>query len=452
MKLPIRLRLTIAFALGMALVLIGLGAFLYDQLGAELLRSVDSGLRSRAEVMVAGLGGGGGGNFADAPGSLVAPGQAFAQVLDLSHQSMVVDSTSAVAAGPVVTSASLAHVSGAVFSTLSVPGIGPSRILVVPAGGHVFVLVGTTLADRQLALTRLLVLFAIGGPIALSLTSGAGWVLAGAALRPVESLRREAAAISTSEPDRKLLVPATGDELARLATTLNDMLGRLHEALMRERRFVDEAAHELRTPLGVLKGELDLALSRPRDREELETALSRASQEADRLSLLAEDLLVLSRVSGGRLPVHREWLPLRRFIDMATVSARNVAARRRIKLHIEVPDSQARIDPNRIRQALDNMVGNAIRHSPDRAEIGVGAKQEADELRIWVEDAGPGFPEAFLERAFEPFVRADDEQQGSSGDGLGLAIVRAIGEAHGGGATAENRSEGGARVTLIVRT
>jgi signal transduction histidine kinase len=452
MNLPLRFRLTIAFALGMALVLMGLGAFLYEQLGAELLLSLDSGLRSRAEVVVAGLGSGGNGNFADAPGSLIAPGQAFAQVLDLSRQPIVVDSTSAVATGPVVASPWLAGVSGPVFSSLSVPGIGSSRVLVVPAGGRVFVVVGTTLADRQMALTRLLVLFAIGGPIALVLTSAAGWVLAGAALRPVERLRREAAAISTSEPDRKLAVPPTRDELARLATTLNDMLGRLHEALVRERRFVDEAAHELRTPLGVLKGELDLALSRPRDREELETALSRASQEADRLSLLAEDLLVLSRVTGGRLPVHREWLSLRHFMDTATVSVKHVAARRSIRLRVEVPDTQARIDPTRIRQALDNMIYNAIRHSPDRAEIGIGAKKGTDELRIWVEDAGPGFPGPLLERAFEPFVRADDEQQMSSGEGLGLAIVRAIGEAHGGGASAENRSEGGARVTLIVRT
>ncbi len=452
MRIPLKLRLTVAFAVGMALVLVGLGAFLYVRLGADLLRSIDAGLRSRAEVVVAGLGGGGGGNFADAPGSLIAPGQAFSQVLDLSTYPIVAESTATIAGAPVVGSATLGRVSVPTFLSQPVLGTGDARLLVVPAGPSRFVVVGTSLADRHVALSHLLVLFAIGGPIALVLTSAAGWGLAGAALRPVEKLRREAAAISASEPQRKLQIPPTGDELARLATTLNDMLGRLHEALVRERRFVDEAAHELRTPLGVLKGELDLALSRPRDREELEAAILIASQEADRLSLLAEDLLVLSRAAGGRLPVKRRWQSLPEFIDTATISARHVAARRGITLRINVPEIQARIDPQRIRQAMDNMLGNALRHSPDHAEISIGAEREVRALRIWVDDAGPGFADTLLERAFEPFVRADDEQATSSGDGLGLAIVRAVGEAHGGTAIAENRPEGGARVTLIVET
>jgi signal transduction histidine kinase len=117
-------------------------------------------------------------------------------------------------------------------------------------------------------------------------------------------MRAEAAAISASEPDRRLPVPPTGGELARLAVTLNEMLGRLQETLERERRFVDDASHELRTPLGVLKTELDIAMSRSRSIEELEAVLRRASADTDRLARLAEDLLVLSRSGGGRPPVH----------------------------------------------------------------------------------------------------------------------------------------------------
>src|SRR5207237_8033050 len=113
--------------------------------------------------------------------------------------------------------------------------------------------VGATLGDRNDGLARLVLGLAIGGPVALLLVAGAGWALAGAALGPVERMRREAAAMSASEPDRRLPVPATGDELERLATTLNKLFDRLQEAMEREQRFVDEASHELRTPLGVLR-------------------------------------------------------------------------------------------------------------------------------------------------------------------------------------------------------
>src|SRR5919197_742773 len=139
----------------------------------------------------------------------------------------------------------------------------------------------------------------------LALVTWGGWALAGAALRPVERMRGEAAAISLAEPERRLAVPPTGDELAGLATTLNAMLDRLQEAVQREQRFLDAAGHELRTPLGVLRMELDLALARARTREELAAALRNASEETDRLVRLAEDLLVASRTSGGRLPLHR---------------------------------------------------------------------------------------------------------------------------------------------------
>ena len=146
---------------------------------------------------------------------------------------------------------------------------------------------------------------AIGGPILLAAMAGLGWVLAGAALRPVERLRAEAAALSLAEPARRLPVPETGDELQRLAETLNGMLDRVHESLERERRLVDEASHELRTPLGVVQAELDLALREPRSREELEAALRSITQETDRLRRLTEDLLVLARSDHGRIPVHR---------------------------------------------------------------------------------------------------------------------------------------------------
>ena len=454
MHLPIRLRLTLAFACGMALVLSMLGAFLYLRLGAELLRSIDMGLSSRAEV-ISSAARNSNGDIGNQAGSLIDPDEAFAQVLDPTNPALIVDSSSGVAGSPLVSAERLRTIASPTFISVNVVKIADTaRLLVVPtlsAGHRTYVVVGAILSDRREALYRLLVLFAIGGPAALIVTSAAGWLLAGAALRPVERMRREAAAISASEPERRLPVPPTGDELARLATTLNAMLGRLQEAIGRERRFVDDASHELRTPLGIVKAELDLTLSRARTPEELEAALRRASADTNRLARLAEDLLVLSRAEGGRLPVHRVDVSLGKIVEEACDAHRREAEGAGVRLSLAAPATTVRLDPARLRQAVENLLDNAIRHTPRGGEIVVTALREDGSVRLSVEDSGPGFPEDFLERAFEPFTRADGAGGRREGAGLGLAIVRAVALAHGGTAKCENRPGGGARVTLELR-
>lgn len=456
MRVPLRLRLTLAFAVAMAVVLTALGTFLYVRLGAELLHSIDMGLRSRAEVIVAGVAGAGGdagvGGFNDQPNELIDADEAFAQVLDLASPGFIVDSSQGVAGAPLVPVAELRTVAGPTFLTRRVPGLDDeARLLVVPTEGR-FVVVGAILSDRREALNRLLVLFGIGGPIALVLTSAAGWVLAGAALRPVERIRREAAAISASEPERRLPVPATGDELARLATTLNGMLERLQESFGRDRRFVDDASHELRTPLGILKAELDLALSRSRSPQEMEATIRRASDETNRLARLAQDLLVLSRARGGQIPVHREEIDLREVLAEACRDHRERARAAGVELVIHAPEGRVRLDRARLRQAVENLVDNSLRHVSPGGTIGVAAANDGADVSVSVRDSGPGFPPEFLAYAFEPFARSEANAIDTTGAGLGLAIVRAVAEAHGGSATAENPSEGGALVTLRLQT
>jgi heavy metal sensor kinase len=448
MRLPIRLRLTLAFACGMALVIAALGAFIYLRLGAELLSGIDMGLRSRAQVLAAGVADAGA--FPEGtPGHLIDADEAFAQVLDPSRQPPIVESSPRIADTPLVPAARLDAIRYPTFLSLSVPALeDPARLLVVPipsGDGRVFVVVGATLSDRGEALDRLLVALAIGGPILLVLTSLAGWWLAGAALRPVERLRGQAEAISVSEPGRRLAVPETDDELARLATTLNAMLERLERNLEQERRFVDDAAHELRTPLTVLKGELDLALSRPRAPDELERALRSASAEADRLARLAEDLLVLSRATGGRLPVHRTEVVPADVVAPSVETHRRTAVEANVRLEMHVPEGTVNLDPVRIRQAVDNLLDNAIEHTPAGGVVLVTAERSDGRFRLSVQDPGPGFPAGFLQRAFEPFARRDGNEGGA---GLGLAIVSAVAEGHGGTATARNLPEGGAVVTL----
>ncbi len=322
-----------------------------------------------------------------------------------------------------------------------------ARLLAVPLADGSYLVLGIDIEDQQEVVSQLTVLVAVGGPIVLLALSALGWVLAGAALRPVEELRSEAAAISLSEPDRRLPVPDTGDELQRLTETLNEMLDRVHDALDRERRLVDEASHELRTPLGVLKTEVDLALKGPRSREELEGALRSIAQETERLRRLTQDLLVLARSDRGRLPVHRADVDVSGVIERVAAEFDDRAGREGVRLRTSGSRVRARVDADRVRQAVENLVDNGLRHAGRGGSVEVRADRDGDRLRIVVVDSGPGFAADVLDRAFEPFARADGGREGD-GAGLGLTIVRAVAEAHGGSATARNVEGGGAAVSL----
>lgn len=452
MRLPIRLRLTLAFGLAMALLLTIAGVFLYARLDAELLHTVDSALRVQADVVAAGLGQGNT-NFGDQTGTTAAGVQTFAQLVDSSGR--IIESSASVAGAPLANAAALASATGPTFLERSVPGVrGPARLLILPVNEsrqHMFVVVGSSLQGRRQVVSGFLLLLAIGGPAALIVASLAGWALAGAALRPVDRMRREAAAISMSDRARRLPVPDTRDEIAWLGETLNSMLDRLQLAFNRERRFVDDASHELRAPLAILKAELDLALMRARTPSETDRALRSASEEADRLAALADDLLVYSRTEGGRVPVHRTATRLDQLLGDASASHARQAKEAGISIEVDAPEETVRVDATRVRQAVDNLLSNAVRHTPPGGRVCVHAAREGSLIRLTVDDTGPGIPPNFIEDAFEPFARAASERAGrSDGAGLGLAIVRAVAQAHGGQATAQNRPEGGARITVTL--
>jgi signal transduction histidine kinase len=236
-------------------------------------------------------------------------------------------------------------------------------------------------------------------------------------------------------------VPAAKDEVQRLAETLNDMLARLETAFAHERRFVADASHELRTPLALLKTELELALRHPRTRAELEDALRSAAEETDRLTALADELLLIARSDQGGVPVNPE--PLASGEVLATVAERFAARASGLgrTIEIEQGDLAFDADPKRIEQALGNLVENALVHGA--GTIGLAAARRDGRIELRVSDEGPGFPAGFAERAFDRFSRAD-EARSRSGSGLGLAIVEAIAKAHGGtaGVSAGSPTEG----------
>jgi two-component system, OmpR family, sensor kinase len=451
MRLPLRLRLTLVFGVGMAIVLIALGTYAYLRVGADLLDSVDAGLRSRATVIADAARSARSSDVVAADGRLLDPDEAFAQVLDASGG--IVEASSAVSDAPLLSAAELSAIAAPTFLTRQLdPQDDPVRLLAVAVDGSPrrIVVVGATLGDVIEASQRLLLVMGTIGPLALLVAVTAGWLLAGAALRPVEQMRREAAAVTASEPTRRLPVPDTGDELARLATTLNAMLDRLQEALERERRFVDDASHELRTPLATLRGEIDLALTRGREAPELEASLRSAQEDVVRLQRLADDLLVMARTRGGRIPVHRVETSLAALAARSARAVQRQAAAAGVTIDVDAPDEVAELDPDRMEQALRNLLENAIRYTPRGGIVHVSARRLDGSARFVVEDGGPGFPTGMLANAFEPFTRGETQTSGSTGAGLGLAIARAVAEAHGGSASAENAPRG-ARVSLDVR-
>jgi signal transduction histidine kinase len=447
-RVPIRLRLTVAFAVVLAAILTATGLFLYLRLGAELDGTIDQSLRARADD-VAALVRRDGAGLRDAGGGLVDPEEHFAQVLD--SDGVVVDGTAFLGERPLLTGAELARAGDGTISTErpSVPGSDdPVRLLATPVeadGRRLVAVVGASLESRDEALDSLLALLLVGGPLALALGSVAAYGLAAAALRPVESIRREADAVSAAEPGRRLPLPPARDEISRLGETLNRMLGRLETALARERRFVSDASHELRTPLAALRTELELALRRPRSHLELESALRSAADEAERLSQLAEDLLVLARADAGRLPVRRESVAAADLL----AGVRERYARRTSEagraLDVQADEGlELSVDRLRAEQALGNLVENALRHGHGR--ILLQALRRDGRIELHVCDEGSGFPPGFLERAFDPFSRGDPARS-SPGAGLGLAIVAVIAGAHGGAAHVAN-VDGGADVWL----
>jgi signal transduction histidine kinase len=452
-RVPIRLRLTLAFALAMAVVLTATGALLYVRLASSLDETIDEDLQRRAAEVAALVERG----DPILPGGGVGPpfeqDERVVQVLDPTGR--VIESTPLTAERPLLDPARRGRVTsqGAVsFERGGVPGVeGPVRLLALPVespNGRRVLLVGASLEERDEALRELLGELLVLGPVALLLASLLGYALAGAALRPVESMRVEAAAISGAEPGRRLPLPAARDEVSRLGETLNEMLGRLERALERERSFVADASHELRTPLALLKAELELALRRARSPAELEAALRSAAAETDRLAQLAEDLLILARADRGRLPLRRATLPARDVLARVADRFRQRAETAGRRLEVDAPEGLDLVaDEARVQQALGNLVENALRHG--RGSIRLGARERDGLVELHVLDEGTGFRPGVLPRAFQRFSQADSAR-GGEGVGLGLPIAAVIAEAHGGSAHAADGAEGGADVWLAL--
>jgi len=432
-RLPIRVRLTLAFAVVMAIVFAAVGAILYVRLGDTLDEGIADTLEARTTELAASF---------DVTSTAALGEDGVAQVLE--RDGSVVAGSSAADEEPLLTSAQLD--SGRLVVDTEVGGVD-YRLLATPVDNRI-VVVGEPLDDRDEALDGLLAQLLVVLPIALLVSSLVGYVVAGAALRPVEAMRRRAAEISADTSERRLPLPRASDEIHRLGATLNEMLERLDAGLARERRFVADASHELRTPLASLRTELELVSRRPRTQDELESALQSASEEVERLVRLAEALLVLARADDGELGLRMERHSASDLLD--AVARRNRARAEpgaRELLVSASRDLNLNGDRERLEQALDGLVDNALVHGG--GEVYLDARAEDGSVVLTVSDEGDGFPADFLPHVFERFSSSDAART-RGGAGLGLAIVDAIARAHGGLAQATNGAGGGAHVRIVL--
>jgi signal transduction histidine kinase len=450
-RLAVRWRLTAAFAAVMAVVLTATGVFVYLRQTTSLDQTIGRSLRTRA-ADIAALAQQSDSGLADARSRAgQAGGAELAQLIDASGR--VLDGTSGLAGRPLLRPAEIgaARRGTTVMTDVRLAGDRPVRLLAEPVRAQdqtLVIIVGQSLRERDLTLSNLRGVLLVGGPLALLLASLAGYLLTGAALRPVEAMRRRAASFSAADLDQRLPAARADDELGRLGQTLNEMLARIHASVERERTLVSDASHELRTPLTVLRAELELIGRERPTGAALQTAVGSAIEETDRLGQLADDLLLLARADDDQLVIAPGRVSTAELLQQAADRARRHPHAAHKRIAVEGPaDAEVLADRDRATQAIDNLLANALRHAT--ARIRLSARPNGAFVELHVADDGPGFPPDFLPYAWERFARADAGRS-EDGAGLGLAIVRTIADAHGGQAHATNTPTGGADVWIAL--
>jgi len=428
--LPIRLRLALAFAGVAAILLTAVGVFGYVRLAAGFSDDVDLELRQRAQDLVGPVSRPGA-SLRDLSGSgFIERGESFAEIVDRSGQ--VRDATPTLQGQPLLTpeQARRAADGTVTVNRPNAPGLDePSRLLATPFtrdGEPLVLVVGITRENGLEALRRVRAELVVAIPLLVLLTFVGAYAVAGAALRPVELMRRRASELTGEDPALRLPIPDGDDEISRLGTTLNELLARVEDTLERERAFVARASHELRTPLALLRTELELALRRPRGPTELRAAVGSAAAEVDRLERLAEDLLVLAQAGEGGLQAHVETVAVAEVFDSLVARFTPVFAKAARPLEPASSEALVRADRRLLQQALTNLVANALEHGD--GAVSLEARDEGARVELVVSDRGAGIAPGLLDRVTDRFVRGPT----SSGAGLGLSIVRAIADAHGG--------------------
>ena len=433
-RLSIRVRLAVLVAVGATVVLTLASFGLYRDLSSEISDAITAELEVRFAALAA---------DAANPDAATDQHPVVGQVVAADGGVL-----SPPDAAPLLTNQELAAASSReILIDREVPALGRrARILarpLDPTNGTVGLAAAST-QPLERARTRLLLIVLVAGPVLTGAVTATAWVLAGAALRPVRRMTDRARTISLSARGERLPQPTGRDEIAQLGTTLNDILDRIETTVAHERAFVDDASHELRSPIAVLRGELELALADTDDPATMERSLRSAIEEADRLAALSEHLLILARADAGQMQPGAATVDL---LEAARAAVARAPGRAGARVCVEGTSRPVTADPQWVDQMLANLLSNACRHAHGQVRVDVGARD--GHPRIGVADDGPGFPPDLLPVAFDRFTRGDTSR-GRGGTGLGLAIVASLAGALGATVQATNGPPlGGAHVEII---
>jgi heavy metal sensor kinase len=450
MKLRIVTRLTLWYVAVLAVIAGALGTFLVVRVHADLVQSLDVQLATRAEQMAAER------NVPDSrerPDLVSLPavsglssGEYLAQEIPLDGGAIerLGEAPPQSMLSPTMLARAERH---AVRTSVVIKGEAFRVVAFKPQGrDRVVLLLGKSLEGVDETTRHLAYVLLLCAPVALALAALGGLIVSRRALAPIDAITNVAAAINADDLTARVAVPPADDEVAHLARTFNMMLARVEEALDGQRAFVADAAHELRTPLAIMRAELDVALRGDLSRDALESV----RDEVERLTRIAENLLALARLDEGKLELFRSDVDL---ADVATDIARamnRLATQRQVRLSADGGPARVPADRDRMRQVVLNLVDNAVGHSNAGSEIHITTGADARSAFVRVADAGTGIAEEELLQIFDRFYSAPGARwRPGGGVGLGLAICKGITDAHGG--TIEIESVPGRGTTCTVR-
>ena len=451
----IRLRLTLWYVLLLAIILAGFSAGIYLTLRHNLHANLDDSLETRANDLTPLISQEGARPTLPADVSADSPdlGEQFVRLYDASGQ-LTFDNSGAAGSVPVDGGAvQNALAGGSATRGLSVDG-EPFRARIVPIlqnGQPAGALeVGRAAGDVSDTLNTLLVILATAYPVTLAVASLGGVFLASRALSPIDKLTRLARHISAEDLSQRLNLRLPDDELGRLARTFDEMIARLEDAFRRQRQFTADASHELRTPLTAVKGEVEVALTRPREPDAYREVLQNVNEEADRLIRLVGSLLTLARADAGQIPVALEAVDVPDLVGAAVEQVRPAAQQRDIELILASgPPVTLRADEDLLLQLLLNLLDNAVKYTPSGGRVTAGWNTNSAQVELWVRDTGAGIAPEDLPHIFDRFYRADKARSRAEGGvGLGLSICRWIAEAHDGSISVESELGNGSTFTV----